>query len=53
MDHIISSFVIAKQEQPCGVLCKKPDCAPLWLPQSQKATCIGFDSSELEYSRLV
>ena len=45
-----TSFVIAKQEQPCGVLCKKPDCAPLWLPQSQKA---GFDCSELEYSRLV
>ena len=35
-----------------SVLCKKPDCAPLWLPQWQKATCTGFDCSELEYSRL-
>ena len=44
-----TSSVILKQELPCGVALYKS----LIVPESQKATCTGFNSSELEYPRLL
>ena len=44
-----TSSVILKQELPCGVALYKS----LIVPESQKATCTGFNSSELQYSRLL
>ena len=47
MDYIIGYPL--KQELPCGVALYKS----LIVPESQKATCTGFNSSELQYSRLL
>ena len=47
MNYIIGSLI--KQELPCGVALYKS----LIVPELQKATCTVFNSSELEYSRLL
>ena len=44
-----TSPVILKQELPYGVALYES----LIVPESQKATCTGFNSSELEYTRLL
>ena len=46
MDHIIGLSLSRNRPVVCFVKC-------LILPESQKATCTGFNASELEYSRLL